>query len=75
MTEAIDDTIEAAGRTFEIWDRVHDDLENGKRWDDIDNGFSPPYSNVAASYESWRAYMDQRMQHLLRDIVLTNDRP
>ncbi len=62
LAEAIED----AERTLQTWFRVHKELDEGKPWAEIDNG----WRCRATGYGSWCAYMQQRMKNQLYDIIL-----
>jgi hypothetical protein len=52
-------------RLIDLYDRVHLELDNGKAWQEIDNGLREgPHS-----YEGWQAYMQQRIIRAFRTIV------
>jgi len=55
--------------SLDLYERVHGELSEGKKWEDIDNGFLEEAQNWG--YESWRAYMQQMLISCLRDIILT----
>jgi hypothetical protein len=54
-----------AARLVELYDRVHAELEEGKPWVNIDHGLS----SDGWTYESWLAYMDQRLHTALKSIL------
>ena len=59
------ESIDRAKRTLDIWHRVCHELDEGKKWEDIDNGLTQKMP-----LGPWKAYMRQRMYHILHDIVL-----
>ena len=60
------ESIDKAKRTLDIWHRVCNELDEGKKWEDIDNGLTEKMK-----LEHWDAYMRQTMYHELNDIVLS----
>lgn len=59
-----DQELERAAALLRIYDRVHDELESGKEWDDIDPG------TTKMSYPAWHGYMEQSLKNSLRAILL-----
>jgi hypothetical protein len=60
-----DETIKRARELMALWDRVIDELDEGKPWEEIDCGFREP----GAPYNYWHGYMTTRLLHSLRDIL------
>lgn len=54
-------------RCFDIYDRVHGEIEDGKTWDQIDSGLRDPQP----SYAHWQGYMQQSLLNCLRSFILT----
>jgi len=63
----LEEAIEDAERTLNLWHRVCGELEDGKDWQEIDDGMS----GGKWSLDRWSAYMRQKMYHNLNVIVLT----
>ena len=60
------DCIRHAERTLKLWHRVCDELDEGKSWKKINNGFRDGPCKV--SMAAWEGYMRQRMYHHLGEI-------
>ena len=58
---------------LELYERVHVELDEGKDWEDIDNGFRP--DEPRRYYEIWLAGMQQALINSLSDIILSADNP
>ncbi len=58
-----------AERVLAMWHRVCGELDDGKKWEEIDNGFTP--EGRKASLDFWTGYMRSTMYHSLMDVVLT----
>lgn len=65
----VDEAIQSKELILDLYQRVHEELDEGKEWKDIDNGFRKEESDV--TYELWSAYMQQRLINGLKDIVYT----
>lgn len=70
MSEMVEREIEAAAKTMHLYERVHEDLDEGLPWESLDNGFVEAKKNV--SYEAWNAYMSQRITNHLKSIILAH---
>lgn len=57
-------SMETARSLLEIYDRVHDEMDDGTPWEEIDNGLGKEWS-----YDAWHGYMQQRLVNALREIV------
>jgi len=52
------------GHALEIYDRVHRELDEGKSYDEIDNGLNRPLM-----YEAWLGYMQGTIIQELREML------
>ncbi len=63
------ETIARAKRTLDIWHRVCNELDEGNKWEDIDNGLTEKMK-----LEHWDTYMRQRMYHDLVNITISYEK-
>jgi len=61
-------SLDRALRLLEIYDRVHAELDDGKTFDQIDDG-----TKKKTSYNYWQAYMQQSILNSLRGYKLANE--
>lgn len=54
----------------ELFERVHAELDDGKSWEDIDDGLR--HENGRWSYENWYAYMSQRLINGAKEIAIVH---
>ena len=64
------DSLRAA---MEIYDRVHDELDEGKPYDEIDNGLRKDTGEAPWGYRRWQAYMTQTIMNRARSVLLAED--
>ena len=58
------DEVERLGQLIDIWDRVHDELDAGKKWPDINSGLTD-----APTYAFWSGYVQQGIINATRTIL------
>jgi hypothetical protein len=66
LLELVED-IDRSIHISEVYYRVHKEMDEGKAWEDIDNGFK---FEGKVNYRSWLAYMQARLIGSLRSITL-----
>lgn len=62
------DAVERCTATWDLYDRVHSELDSGKQWDDID--LSPLRREYVPTYDGWFAYMQGRLKSSVHQVVL-----
>ena len=64
------DELERHRPIMELYDRVHEDLDDGKEWSDVDHGLRIRGDEKPLTYENWLAYMRQRVINGMRSAML-----
>lgn len=69
VNRTVEDAIEAAAVKVDIWEKVHAELESGRDWAEINNGFREGEKDM--SYDDWYHYMQASLRNSVTDIVYT----